>query len=195
MSSIRSPVKTIVIASVSPVSGSGPSYTYSREHTFINIVMSNFNLGRDITFNEFTDPTSSPNFTYGTGDTLNTILLSTVAFRPQGGIAFFCPTTLSNITGSINFGFRDLSSNDISLNIYKTSISNAYTAFNTGATLLFSSRFIYNTQPNVSNITVPVNVTNAGLTSNDIVFVAFKPMAGATGPNGRFTMRYTLSFS
>ena len=81
------------------------------------------------------------------------------------------------------------------MNIYKTSITNAYTSFATGATLLSSSRFIY-TPSTVANITVPVNVTSAGLTNNDIVYVAFHlGLLGSTSAACRFAMRYTLSFS
>lgn len=185
-----------LVVNGSPVSG--PSYTYSREHNFINLTMAVYNNDRVYTFYERYDPTSSPNsFITGINDLSNTTLIN-ATLNGQGGYAFLCPTTLSNITGSINFGFRDLSSNDISLNIYKTSITNAYTNFNTGTTLLFSSRFIYNTQPNVANITVPVNITSAGLTNNDIVFVAFRTLplsSNGTGSQGRLTMRYTLSFS
>ena len=122
-------------------------------------------------------------------------LLAVFPNTDNGGIAFICPTTLSNITGSINFGFRDNSANDISLNIYKTSITNAYTSFATGATLLFSSRLIY-TPSAVANFTVPVNVTSAGLTNNDIVYVGFQMLPGSSSAGScRFTMRYTLGFS
>ena len=80
------------------------------------------------------------------------------------------------------------------MNIYKTSITNAYTNFATGATLLSSSRFIY-TPGAVANITVPVNVTNAGLTNNDIVYVGFQMLPGGPSGSCRFAMRYTLGFS
>lgn len=248
MSSIRSPVKTIVLASVPPssanywnlsgnninnnnsgsvginnsnpdisysldVSGSvnirgnlvvngspvsGPSYTYSREHYLIaqNGGASPYNSTSPITFFERIAGDTTPvagGVIGGVNTTSNISLLTTL--NNNGGIAFICPTTLSNITGSINFGFRDPSANDISLNIYKTSITNAYTSFSTGATLLSSSRFVY-TPSSVANITVPVNVTSAGLTNNDIVYVAFQllfPCANTTGL--RLTMRYTLNFS
>jgi hypothetical protein len=237
MSSIRSPVKTIVIASGTPsganywnlsgnninnnnsgsvginnsnpnisysldVSGSvnisgnlvvngspvsGPSYTYSRENSFTS------QTGSTAVYNSFLPiafvvRNDNATVTYNVATTNNTSLIN-------GGVAFLCPTTLSNITGSINFGFGDPSANDISLNIYKTSITNAYTSFSTGATLLFSSRFVY-TPSAIANITVPVNITSAGLTNNDIVYVAFQMLRPSqTGNSLRFTMRYTLNFS
>ena len=189
MSSIRSPVKTIVIASGTPSgANSGPSYTFSREHTFISQDGSApvYTDGLPIAFVEYKFDAT---FYYDVEPTNNTKLLT------NGGVAFLCPTTLSKITGSINFGFRDATANDISLNIYKTSITDAYTSFATGATLLSSSRFVYNTPNSAANITVPVNVTTAGLTNNDIVYVAFEMDPPSPGPVLSFTMRYTLSFS
>ena len=190
MSSIRSPVKTIVIASGTPSgANSGPSYTFSRQHTFISQDGSSsvYTDGLPIAFVENKTVAS---FNYDVSNTNNTALLT------NGGVAFLCPTTLSKITGSINFGFRDGTANDISLNIYKTSITNAYTSFATGPpTLLSSSRFVYNTPGSAANITVPVNVTSAGLTNNDIVYVAFEMRRGSGDNSLSFTMGYTLNFS
>ena len=187
-------VRGNLVVNGSPVSG--PSYTYSREHYLMSQTAgsSPYNTTSPMTFFERIAGDQSPaGMVIGGAQTTSNISLLTTS-NNNGGIAFICPTTLSNITGSINFGFRDTSANDISLNIYKTSITNAYTSFATGATLLSSSRFIYNTPTAVANITVPVNVTSAGLTNNDIVYVAFQMLPGASS-NLRFAMRYTLGFS
>jgi hypothetical protein len=175
-----------LVVNGSPVSG--PSYTFSREYTFITQDGS-LPVYNDLTPIAFVEYKYDATFNYDVDNTRNINLLT------NGGVAFLCPTTLSNITGSINFGFRDYLANDISLNIYKTSITNAYTDFSTGATLLYSSRFVYNTPVSVANITVPVNVTTAGLTNNDIVYVAFEMDPPTPGPVLIFTMRYTLNFS
>jgi hypothetical protein len=180
-----------LVVNGSPVSG--PSYTYSREHT---IVQANVASGSPITFFEIFQGSGGGNtFSYNIATTSTVRLLGTSGIS-GGGIAFLCPTTLSNITGSINFGFADTSANDISLNIYKTSITNAYTSFATGATLLSSSRFVY-TPSSVANITVPVNITSAGLTNNDIVYVACQllPLSPTQPFANRVTLRYTLNFS
>ena len=183
-----------LVVNGSPVSG--PSYTYSREHYFVgqNAGAFPYNTLLPITFwQRVSGATNIGQVFSGVLPDASINLLQATTTNDNGGIAFICPTTLSNITGSINFGFRDTSANDISLNIYKTSITNAYTSFATGATLLSSSRFIYNTPSTVANITVPVNVTSAGLTNNDIVYVGFQMLPGGT--NLRFAMRYTLGFS
>ena len=185
-----------LVVNGSPVSG--PSYTYSREHYLIaqTAGSSPYNTTSPMTFFERIAGDQSPAGMVigGAQPTSNISLL--ITSNNNGGIAFICPTTLSNITGSINFGFKDNSANDISLNIYKTSITNAYTSFATGATLLSSSRFIY-TPSTVANITVPVNVTSAGLTNNDIVYVAFQLglLGSPASQQLRFAMRYTLNFS
>ncbi len=189
-----------LVVNGSPVSG--PSYTYSREHT---IVQSNITSGIPITFFEiFQGPGGGSIFSYNIASVNNVRLLG-ISNNLGGGIAFLCPTTLSNITGSINFGFADTSANDISLNIYKTSITNAYTSFATGATLLSSSRFVYTPSvppsplisSSLANITVPVNITSAGLTNNDIVYVACQllPISPTQPFVNRLTLRYTLNFS
>jgi hypothetical protein len=206
MSSIRSPVKTIVLASGTPSgANSGPSYTFSRQHT---ITRRNFGTNTINAFFEFFD-SGTPAFSYNIGTTSSVKSVGAqVGQEPSGsgGVAFLCPTTLSNITGNINFGYGDVSTAapiDISLNIYKTDVSNSYISFATGATLLFSSRFAYNPVPapvgnlvTLRNITVPVNVTSAGLTNNDIVYVSvqFGSSIGITS-NARLIMRYTLNFS
>jgi len=183
-----------LVVNGSPVSG--PSYTYSRQHYLMaqNGGASPYQISSPITFFERIAGDQTPaGMVIGGVNTTSTIKLFEVGNNV--GIAFLCPTTLSNITGSINFGFRDNSANDISLNIYKTSITNALTSFATGATLLYSSRFAY-TASSLANITVPVNVTSAGLTNNDIVYVAFQlllPCANTTSL--RLVMRYTLNFS
>jgi hypothetical protein len=183
-----------LVVNGSPVSG--PSYTYSREHYYVgqNAGAFPYTSLLPLTFFQRVSGVTNPN-TVVSGAlpdaSINLLLMTTT--NDNGGIAFICPTTLSKITGSINFGFKDQSANDISLNIYKTSITNAYTSFATGATLLFSSRLIY-TPSAVANITVPVNVTSAGLTNNDIVYVGFQMLPGAPS-NLRFAMRYTLGFS
>jgi len=189
MSSIRIPVKTIVIASGTPSgANSGPSYTFSREYTFIT-QDGNLPVYNDLTPIAFFENKTNASFNYNVDNTRYINLFT-------GGVAFLCPTTLSKITGSINFGFAETNANDISLNIYKTSITNAYTDFSTGPpTLLSSSRFVYNTPGSAANITVPVNVTSAGLTNNDIVYVAFEMRRGSRDNSLRFTMRYTLNFS
>jgi hypothetical protein len=186
-----------LVVNGSPVSG--PSYTYSREHYFISQTAGVFpyNSLLPLTFFQRIDGTTSPAGMVigGVQPDASINLLALFPNTNNGGVAFICPTTLSKITGSINFGFRDTSANDISLNIYKTSITNAYTSFATGATLLSSSRFIY-TPNTVANITVPVNVTSAGLTNNDIVYVGFQMLPGSpSAGNCRFAMRYTLGFS
>jgi hypothetical protein len=174
-----------LVVNGSPVSG--PSYTFSREYTFIT---------EDGSFEPYTTGLPIMFFERKADGTFKyEVLNTTFESLSSGGVAFLCPTTLSKITGSINFGFGDAAANDISLNIYKTSITNAYTSFATGATLLSSSRFVYNTPGPTANITVPVNVTTAGLTNNDIVYVAFEMLPPTPGPTLKFTMRYTLNFS
>lgn len=187
-----------LVVNGSPVSG--PSYTYSREHYFIGQTASSIPYSSllPLTFFQRVEGTgTNPGLvTFGVERDASINLLAISPGTNNGGIAFICPTTLSKITGSINFGFYNSVANDISLNIYKTSITNAYTSFATGATLLSSSRFIYNTPFAVANITVPVNVTNAGLTNNDIVYVGFQILSGGGGSGScRFAMRYTLGFS
>jgi hypothetical protein len=179
---------------ISPVSG--PSYTFSGQNTFTG-----FN-GNTIF--------SSPSSTYGflvsgtaVGNNINLLIqtLSNINMvgggANGGGIAFLCPTTLSNITGSINFGFNDQSANDISLSIFKNTIANAYINFDTNETTLSSSRFVYDTPSTNKQITYPINITGAGLTSNDIVYFGLKLNSRPpVGTNTTFlTLRYTLNFS
>ena len=150
MSSIRSPVKTIVIASGTPsganywnlsgnninnnnsgvvgintsnpdisysldVSGSvnvrgnlvvngspvsGPSYTYSREHYLIaqTAGSSPYNTTSPMTFFERIAGDQSPaGMVIGGAQTTSNISLL-ITSNNNGGIAFICPTTLSNIT-------------------------------------------------------------------------------------------------
>jgi hypothetical protein len=195
---INNPYNSSAFGRLSIPSTAGPAgptnyYTFNKEHSF---------RVRDA-INQPYDRVSGPQ---GSGPNLvflHRIIEGSSAYSCEikstdfislshGTVAFLCPTTLSNITGSIHFGFSNTNPNTIFLNIYKQPISSAYINLDTNKSLIFTSRFDY-TPSALSKITVPVTVTSA-LTANDIVYVSFQ-MQKPSADSVVFFLTYTLNFS
>lgn len=115
-----------------------------------------------------------------------------------GADCFFVPTSLTNIRGNLTFILYDSNTlkypNTFTINMYRNTITNAYTNLANSATLMMTSS---NTFPNnTSNTvwTIPINFSVTPLTVGDIVFFTFSSSQSSTS-SVSFRYNYSLNFS